>query len=601
MISTRFKITGTNARVFHSIRAFSTQKGISKSAGKIDVPDTLGKYDQKNLHLVSIDQDFDKDVVNWTKIGVAFDRFAAQRDHVNGLLLATRIAESKLPPPPKVTGSILRILSDQDQRLVTPVVLRIFEDIVERNIYLSDSALDSLIWILRSTVDPFARTVYYELFQKYFEYAKKKQKHFLRVDISYMHSLLETGEFEEARMAFSRVVSDLAAETDANIQACALKVLPIENIFQTFVAKWNDVEFGCTIIDSMVTLDMDVGAKYWSTLLEASLKTRNEEAVNYVWHQAVQPGKFLPSNYSLKTIVDLFSDSPNSIASGALQRLSLQDPTASASKSDVANVFQLHLSAAQRNAPVTADLFFKDLNSLLDYLPSVEMQDLAATHKILHNIVSTTAADQLVETILSVSEKNSGYASTQRFLTLAMNLVLHATSTHSNASDCLNFYRMLVNADVKPNSVTFEFLALAAFRLKNSKKLSYMIFRESTSYGFTPTKATLMYLIRASLPGRELETTLFYVSQISGQPKMVLPVYFVNHLRRVFEQANDGRLTALLRAPEALRSTYQDFPSDKVLSRSVTRGKDKYSYLYDIGNCHRFENGWDASQLSAKE
>jgi hypothetical protein len=576
--------------------------GISlRKARKIDVPDTLGKRDQKDLHLISIDKAFDKEIVNWDKVGIAFDRYAAQRDHASGLLLATRIAESKLPPPPKIAGSILRLLSDQDQRLVAPVVLRMFEDIVERRIYLSDSALDSLIWILRSTVDPFARTAYYELFQDYFEYAKKKQKHFLRVDISYMHSLLENGEFEEARTVFTRLVAALAAEKDANIQASALKVLPIENMFQTFVAKWDDVDFGCIIIDAMITLDIDIGSKYWSVLLEAGLKARNEEAINYVWRQAVQPGKFSPSIYSLKTIVDLFSDSLSSTAAEALQRLSLQDPTGPASKSDVANVFHLHLNAVQRSSPVTAELYFKGLQSLLDYLPSVELQDLAATHDILHKIIVTTPADQLVDTIISVNNENSDHASEQRFLTLAMNLVLYTTSAHSNASDCLNFYRSFINAEVKPSSSTFEFLALAAFRLKNAKKLSYIIFRECTGYGFTPTAITLMYLIRASLPGRELETTLFYVSQITGKPETVLPGYFVSHLRRTFEQAGDGRLMALLRAPEALRSTYQDFPSDRVLSRSVARGKDKYSYLYDVGNCHRFEHGWDANQLSAKE
>lgn len=601
MLSNSLRTRTHAACACFSARAFSAWSASLRKTRKIDVPNTLGKHDQKDLHLVSIDKAFGKDVVNWDKVGIAFDRYAAQRDHASGLLLATRIAESKLPPPPKITGSILRILSDQDQRLIAPVVLRMFEDIVERQIYLSDSALDSLIWILRSTVDPFARTAYYELFQDYFKYAKKKQKHFLRVEISYMHSLLENGEFEEARTVFTRLVAALAAEKDANIQESALKVLPIENMFQTFVAKWNDVEFGCVIIDAMVTLDIDIGAKYWSALLEAGLKARNEETIKYVWHQAVQPGKFSPSIYSLKAIVDLFSDSSSSVAAEALQRLSLQDPTGVASNSDVVNVFHLHLNAAQRSSPVTAEVYFKGLQALLDYLPSAELQDLAATHDILHKTIVATPAEQLVDTIMAVSNENSDHASEQRFLTTAMNLVLYSTSAHGHASDCLNFYRSFVNKKVKPSASTFEFLALAAFRLKNSKKLSYMIFRECTGYGFTPIAITLMYLIRASLPGRELETTLFYVSQITGKPETVLPGYFVSHLRRTFEQAGDGRLMALLRAPEALRSTYQDFPKDRVLSRSVARGKDKYSFLYDVGNCHRFEHGWDASQLSAKE
>ena len=95
-------------------------------------------------------------------------------------------------------------------------------------------------------------------------------------------------------------------------------------MFQTFVAKWNDVEFGCVIIDAMVTLDIDIGAKYWSALLEAGLKARNEETIEYVWHQAVQPGKFSPSIYS-KAIVDLFLirqlGSSRSIAAGSLYKI----------------------------------------------------------------------------------------------------------------------------------------------------------------------------------------------------------------------------------------------------------------------------------------
>ena len=46
-----------------------------------------------------------------------------------------------------------------------------------------------------------------------------------------------------------------------------------------------------------------------------------------------------------------------------------------------------------------------------------------------------------------------------------------------------------------------------------------MIFRECTGYGFTPTAITLMYLIRASLPGRRLENNIVLCESDHGEAR----------------------------------------------------------------------------------
>lgn len=578
----------------------------SNSSKASTIPDTIPKDSTKIIYLTSVDKILNKDSVNWDRVSMAFQTYYQKRDAKSSFRLANRIAEMKLVPPANVLGLILRFSTEQDVRFSGSVALAIFENVVKNKSRLNDLGLQSLIRSLRNCVDPFVRESFYELFQSYFAYSHPKLQVIQSVDISLLHSLVESGELEGAKQVFERFVANRFNGKGATDFYEELEEFPWNTLFKTFVSKWGEVEFGMKIVKCMDQMGQNVPSRFWHLLLECAISFRHPEGVEFVWKNAIQNGKISPSDSSLTSIMNLFIElRGSSIPSEALQKLSQINSTRSVSDNGLSLLIDLLLTSPSylHNKSLSLGSFFKSIQILHECTPTVDIRDLEVGCEVLWNLIHFQGIqfEKVMNAMSKVGEASISQSETpQQFLTFSMNLVLRACNQSNAASTCLHFYRNFIEQGVIPNRDTFEAICFAALCLGNSKKLGYLIYQECLAFGVKPSQRMVELLIRGSMKGTDFSSSLFYVSRLQNPPEE-LPQYLMQHLTRSFANFKDNRLQELITNPVAVKGKYLDFPSDSLLEKSAaptSQGITRYSFFYDKGNCYRFVNGWPADQLS---
>lgn len=569
------------------------------------IPDTISPNSEKFVHLTSVDQILNKDSVNWDRVSTAFQTYYQRKDEKSSFRLLNRIYEMGLIPPANILGLILRLLSQQDVRLSTSSILTVFENVVEKKALLSDIAVNSLIWSMRKCNDPFARAAFYNLFQVYFAYSPTKGPVFHEVYASFLHSLVESGELEEAKRVFEQSLH-VIFKADVTEQTMMLEGFPWNNIFEIFVSKWNEVQFGITVIESMERLNLIIPHHFWHILLESSISTRHVEGSEFVWKKAVQTSKIFPSDSALSSMLQLYVEpAGNSIPYEALQKLSLQDPYGAVSISETPHFTEIMLTSPTflHNSSITLQSLLNSICTLNQYMSGVDVRDLDLVCELFWNLVLEhhITPEQITTTLMEVvkTQNSTSNKDIQTTSSALMNFVLRACNQNQAASTCLHFYRSLVQQGAIPDSTTFESISFAALCLGNSKKLGYLIYQECQAYNVKPTGRMIELLLRGSLKGTDYSSTLYYISRMNN-PRDELPQHLIQHLTRSFNNTKDNRLHELLSNALAVKGKYLDFPSDRLLEKSASPGvRDvlRYSFFYDKGNCYRFVHGWPIEQL----
>lgn len=580
------------------------QSALNQSRSKptiSSIPDTLSKNPEKFIHLTSVDQFLNKDSVNWDRVSIAFQTYYQRKDHKSGFRLANRIVDMNLIPPPNVVGFMLRLLADQDMRLSALSILQIFETSVQSRVFLSDLSINTLIWSMRQCHDPFARAAFLQLFKVYFEYATPKQQLGYAVQNSFLHSLVESGELEEARALYDEIIDRALKEPDAATQTTLLENFPWNSLFESAVSKWSEASFGLTILKHMDQLNLSVPSHFWHLLLESSIAHRDNEILDYVWKKAYQTGKITLADSSLRSVFQLFiEESGSSVPLEALQKLALQDPSGLATNRDLSKLIDIYLTSPtfQVNKPVTLQSILQSVQRIHDYMPKSDLRDLDQTCEVLWNLIQEQKVrpEDLVGAVVEAGRNGESPES----LTFVMNFVLRACNQTQAASMCFYLYRSLIQKGAIPDTLTFEYLAFAALCLGNSKKLGYLIYQECEVRGSKPSRRMIELLIRGSLKGSDFTSTLFYISRLQN-PRIELSQHLMQHLTRSFASKKDSRLQELLSNPLAVKGQYADFPSDSTLERSASPGSSenlRYSFYFDKGNSYRFVHGWPLKDLA---
>lgn len=575
---------------------------VSKKPRDVQIPNVLPRHAQKPVYLISVDKFFNNDIVNWDQIAMEFQKYNAQRNFTNSLLLLNRISESKLTPPPKIVGLIFSFLANHDVKLIYPVILNLFESVIEAKVDLTNVASNSLLIALGKTTDEFGRRAFYELFQQYISYCRSKNRIRLQVEVAYLRSLIEASGLEETQIQFQLVCNMLDEETNMQAKKNALKMVPWTQLLNMFQTRWNELWSTIEVVQKMQQYDIFVPPLFWNVLLQGCIDNRDDSGLDFVWSSAVKKNLFTPTNAALAEVVNLFVDSNsdhNRIPFEAMEALALQDPTSQQTKIRVLHLLELYVLQSTNVERLTIDSFFKILGQAWQMDRSFQIKDISAIIPTVWKFSQSVKASEFVERVLD-SCISFDPAEKSIFETFAMNLVLKSCCESRASVNTLNLYRRFIDAGVIPNAQTFEIIALAALKLKHAKKLGYLIYLESGRYNVEMTPLTYSYLLRSSLVGSEMSSTLFYVAILIERGAsfldLAMPSYLYQHAIRVFDECHDQRFTDLVKRPDIHQNDYLEFPSDRTLRRG-DNGSRSYIFTMDMSNCSRFLEGFSESDL----
>lgn len=262
-----------------------------------------------------------------------------------------------------------------------------------------------------------------------------------------------------------------------------------------------------------------------------------------------------------------------------------------------ADVGRSLLTAAVRDSTTVAEIADKAA-AVLAMWPDTRASRVPAVASQLASLGSVGNPAAQAEMIMA--ECGKLYDTTRLFMA---NAFLHALASHNWHTAVFYAYRRFINEGfvAKPDYDTLRTLIEAAFRLRNSKKLSYTIYSELVDkYGVKPTPAIFERIFMIHLTGASFDSALYFLSQARLHNVRLFPgtLSYIRHTAR-----GSYKVIASLDDPAFPGREPPAFVSDTTLEKGASGGlgRRSYSAKRDKANTKSFIEGWvlDSSHAAA--
>lgn len=595
-------------------RAYSLQPNSSPSPSQIksvfaEMQDLVKSKSHKRASKVDIVSRVDLDQTklfrkngkpNHKLIHSTFLRLYQQNEFKLAMQLANRMCRLNIIPDNNTFSILAKILVKEDIALVGPVLVNMMHTVVRRKIPVNDHFLDTISWSVRSAKDPlYPRTINF-LLEKWCEIFPGRW------------DPPQERRFSDS-IGFAMTNNQLEAACYSYYQArqngVSIDRLPSDLLTQEMLMKSRDIEIPLKIVQDAESDGISLPDKYFYSFLQVAIDKRDYDVCKFACLRIRNSDSFVIPSGLLKPLIEICAPHgdvqlctqllkdfallghnrlPTSIAISLIDLL-VHNEKFYKDQDDGINKIDLDaLTNFLHNLSTIHDIH---PNLSIRYMSTFSMKKFAAHFKgeNLHNLIDET---------IKYCDNNKFNASLR---TLVMNYILQAISVAQYPSLVFYTFFKFVDKDstlqdFSPNSDTFSCLLSSAYRIRNAKKLTYVIYKQMIDvYNIQPTRQHFELILKANLVGTELTSILYFLNQMH-----IANVNLRNNIHYLiyknFHAVGDSRFEKLFRTNDLgnALSNYAYFPSDSTLRRGDVRGNNPKSYFHktDLFNCSKFEDGW---------
>ncbi|KAA8916284.1 hypothetical protein TRICI_001566 [Trichomonascus ciferrii] len=501
-------------------------------------------------------------------------RYFHLRQFDKAMMLAKRLESAQWIPSAQQMDYLVSILADMDEIKSTGAcLLNMLNVVSERKLKVSAHTIRRFAWEFRKCQDPFIRKAAHELLYENRQLIKYKELEESKYWCDLISGYLSTFEVDQAYAKYMELKNRYGVSEKVPFIELAQKLLIQQEAFVEAKEVCNDA----------LAFGIDIPSKISLLLLGLANSHSHIETLKFSWG-------LLTSQKRLSHVPDGMLTKTLQVA-GEHGSMDLMEPIASEFASRGLNEFLPIVASSivegiSTHSPIERILRTLETMHLLQ--PKLDTRDFP----VLMEGLASYNVNELYDRVSAFCTKNSNQL-LPGFLTLIMNLVLASLRTFRTPSSMFYMYRRLEQTGFTPDTETLQQLVFGAYRLGDSKKLSYLIYHECcVKYQVTPSRQTFETLIRIALTGKRYDTVFYFLSEMHKY-RVPMREHVNRSIMKRFDRRNDSRYRDLFPHVANSLKNYSHFVSDDALESSVSRGKYPYNYQKDSKNAHDFIHGWN--------
>lgn len=525
-----------------------------------------------------------------------YKRFFHLSKFEKAINLSLKLENAKWIPNAQQIDYLVSILADKDDSKVTgPCLLNILTVITTKKLQVSSHTIRRLKWEFGRSKDLLLKESAYQLL-----YGKdKRRKNFLptkfldelneHIQVSdMMIGLLASQEIDRAYARYVNLKEGGAlADAAANLPFNELvkQLLVSQDSLEEALEVYHDAtQYGGVVREDALLLLLDRGVSY-----------HNIDIVKCIWDRISTP-EIIPDKLLLKMLQVTGEHGASTVEYSESMATEYVSRKRMIYESTISVPFASSIIDAIARTSNSLFRTLKVLDTMYYLQPKLSVRDLPIlAESVAGFVTSADKVDTLFSEVSTFCSKKS-----DSFRTLVMNLVLTSTRTYRTPSSMFYLYRKLERDSFIPNNETLQQLIFGAYRLGNSKKLSYLIYKECVEkHDIEPTRLVFETLIRNSMTGKSFDSLFYFLNEMRVH-RVKMREHINRSISKRFEKAGDARYKELFSnktsVDESLKM-HADFISDEKLALTSSTGKGKkelpYNYSKDVKNCHDFVNGWN--------
>lgn len=489
-------------------------------------------------------------------------------------MLAKRLESAHWIPSAQQMDYLVSILADMDDFKSTgPCLLNMLKVVSDRRLKVSAHTIQRLTWEFRKCQDPFIRKAAHELLYENRRLPKYKELERSKSWCDLISGYLSTFEIDQAYATYMELKNRYGVSEKVPFNELAQKLLIQQEAFVEAKEVCNDA----------LAFGIDIPSKISLLMLDLANSHNHIDSLRFVWG-------LLTSQKRLSHIPDDMLTKTLQVA-GEHGSMDLMEPIALEFASREMNDFPSVVAGSivegiSTHSPIERILRVLETMHLLQ--PKLDVRDFP----VLMEELASYNVNELYDRISGFCTKNDQLS--PAFRTLAMNLALASLRTFRTPSSMYYMYRRLEQTGkFTPDAETLQQLVFGAYRLGDSKKLSYLIYHECcVKYQVTPSRQTFETLIRIALTGKFYDTVFYFLSEMHKY-RIPMREHVNRSIMKRFDKRNDSRYRDLFPNVSESLKNHTHFVSDDVLESTISRGKYPYNYQKDSKNAHDFIYGWN--------